>query len=696
MKKTIRFIALALLTCLFLSIPVNALSSHQKIYDTYSYSYDDNSELAGTTAYLPTETLNGNDLGVGPFDNLTDIYINESTGKVFITDSGKNRIIITDSAFSNVSVLYGGTLNGQLSNFSSPNGIFIDSQNNIFVADTGNSRILKLSPLGEILLEIKKPNIKQFETMDYKPLKVTVSPQGEIYVIAEGVYEGIINFDSTGEYQGFSGSNKVSPSIWELFWYKVSSRKQKASMSSFLPVVFKNIDIGDDEFVYSVAQYDENSTSLLKKLNPGGNDVLRNNSGQNLLGDLGNIYYGRYIGRTTFTDICYLGNEITVCLDSSRSKLFFYTGDAELMFAFGSRGEQYGNLTVPTAVDNLGYNLYVTDSTSATITVYTPTDYGKSMLKGISAYTNGDFTTANQQINKALSLNSNSELAYLVMGKMNLRNKDYSNALNNFYLANNRTYYSKAFENYRNQIIGEYFYYIFAAVILFLLYLILRSIIIKKRTKKPIEEIYAEKGILGEVTFAQYCMLHPFKGFNDIKREGRGNVLSATILVILLSVGTIFNVSMKGYIFGGKTSPNLLIEIAKIILPLILFCSINWGVTTLFDGEANLKSIYISCCYALWPMIVSRIPLLLLSNVLTIEESSIFFTLETAVYIYTIFLILVGNLTTQNFTMKKAVWMSIVTLLGMAIVIFILFLVFNLWYEIASWISQMVKELQFR
>ena len=132
------------------------------------------------------------------------------------------------------------------------------------------------------------------------------------------------------------------------------------------------------------------------------------------------------------------------------------------------------------------------------------------------------------------------------------------------------------------------------------------------------------------------------------------------------------------------------------ILPVVLFCIVNWGITTLFEGEGSMKYIIMSTCYALLPIALIQIPLITLSNVLTLEEASIYYTVSITFWVYTAILLLIGNMTVHNFSFKKTILMAVTTLLGMAIIVFILFLFINLWYEIVAWIAQLVKEVKFR
>jgi len=68
----------------------------------------------------------------------------DSAGNVYVADTGNNRIVEV-SALGVASVL---TINGLTPVLSSPSGIAIDGSGNLYIADTGNSRVVKVDTLG--------------------------------------------------------------------------------------------------------------------------------------------------------------------------------------------------------------------------------------------------------------------------------------------------------------------------------------------------------------------------------------------------------------------------------------------------------------------------------------------------------------------------------------------------------------------
>ena len=89
--------------------------------------------------------------GNGQFTNPEDVKL-DSNGNIFVADLGNDRIekftIDTSTNTVNFVTAFGTTGNGD-AQFNQPLGLGIDKNNNIFVADTNNDRILKFTDNGQ-------------------------------------------------------------------------------------------------------------------------------------------------------------------------------------------------------------------------------------------------------------------------------------------------------------------------------------------------------------------------------------------------------------------------------------------------------------------------------------------------------------------------------------------------------------------
>ena len=116
----------------------------------------------------------------------------DSLNNLYIADSDNNRIrkitpagVVTTLAGSGNAVHADGT--GVAASFSAPMEIAIDSANNMYVADTGNHRIRMITPAGVVTTiagngEAKWADGVGIQASFNSPAGITLDPQGNIYV----------------------------------------------------------------------------------------------------------------------------------------------------------------------------------------------------------------------------------------------------------------------------------------------------------------------------------------------------------------------------------------------------------------------------------------------------------------------------------------------------------------------------------
>ena len=133
----------------------------------------------------------------------------------------------------------------------------------------------------------------------------------------------------------------------------------------------------------------------------------------------------------------------------------------------------------PCSIDNMGHDLFVLDPTYNSITVFTPTEYGRLMFDAIRQYNQGDYITSGETWEKVLAMNGNCDLAYIGIGRSLLRQKKYKEAMEYFELKFDDDNYSKAFKQYRKQWVEEHI----ALIIVVLIVLIVIPLAIGKVKK---------------------------------------------------------------------------------------------------------------------------------------------------------------------------------------------------------------------
>lgn len=198
--------------------------------------------------------------------------------------------------------------------------------------------------------------------------------------------------------------------------------------------------------------------------------------------------------------------------------------------------------------------------------------------------------------------------------------------------------------------------------------------------------------------FALHVIIHPFDGFWDLTRERRGSMAAANFIVFLALFTRILRLQYTSFLFIRVywARVNVFIEFLTILLPLLIWCVANWSLTTLFEGKGRMKDIYVGTAYALTPYVLIQLPLILLSNVVTIEEGAFYTVLSNISLLWCGLLIVVAMMMIHDYSLGKTLVFMVMSLFGMLVIIFLMLLFFSLISDGIAYIVSLYKELSFR
>lgn len=656
----------------------------------YTYSYDFEARPA-PVPYLSSRTIDGVQLKVGAFRSPSDIFIDKD-GALYIADTGNHRIIIVDQDTKQAKVIDGFQNKGVEDHFKEPQGVFVDSENgHIFVSDTLNRRIVELDEDGNLVHIVEEPKSSLIRSnFQFAPTKLVLDKAKRLYVVSKGSYEGLMEFDGDGKFTGFIGTNRVKFNPIDLLWKKISTEEQREQMVLFVPLEFNNVDIDEDGFMYTTTS-EVGSNEPVKRLNPSGVDILRREGFHPPKGDILTTQTGSVTGGSTFIDVVSERAGIYNALDSKRGRIFTYDKDGQLLYQFGGIGSQLGRFKAPSAIDSFEDNIYVSDRILGTITVFEPTTYGKSVREAVLSHYDGKMEQAAEAWSKTLQLNRNNEIAYIGIGKALLKQDRYVEAMAQFELGNDRNYYSEAFKRNRELWLERNFGYLVAVIALVAAALML----VRRRFKAATTANYTDRGIWKNPF---YTAVHPFDGFWEMKYEQKGRVRIAFGILIGLFVTIIIKRQFSGFIvnYNNLAEFNSFDELKFVVLPFILWCVANWSLTTLMEGEGSFKDIIMATGYALLPLIIIYLPQIALSHVVTVEESTFYYLLNTVAMLWTIWLLFVGTMTVHQYTPGKTIVTMLLTLVMIGIILFLSLLLFSVVQQMLSFITSIYNEIIFR
>ncbi|MBQ9784982.1 MAG: YIP1 family protein [Clostridia bacterium] len=290
MKKIISVLLIVL--SLSMIIPMAVLStSAASAYQTYTYSIE-GTALYSPDAYSADISLTSKDLGLDKDLNKPNDLVTDNDGNVYIADSGNNRIVIFNRNYEYQGSLENFVIEGIDSTFKNPKGVFV-TDTSIWVCDTGNLRLLEFDKeTMSFKKKIDAPDSQLFgDSKKFSPIAMAVDQYGRMYVVSDASNEGIIVMNSNGDFVGFIGSQAVALSAWEIIWRNFQSAEQREQQSSTVTTTYNNITITSDGFVYvTTSSIAESSVSgaisskakdgtymPVKLLNPAGDEIMRRN-----------------------------------------------------------------------------------------------------------------------------------------------------------------------------------------------------------------------------------------------------------------------------------------------------------------------------------------------------------------------------------------------------------------------------------
>ena len=269
--KKLKF-AVLLVLCAVMLFPLFTVgASASSAYQTYTYSIDGKA-LYSPDAYSASKTVGSADLAFASFypnasadslkkltklDNPGDM-VTDSEKKVYIADSGNNRIVVL-TRYLELDYIISDFINdkGNPDSFTNPQGVFVvnpkDGDNGeIWVCDTDHNRLVVFDRVTfEFKRIIDQPQSQLFDSdAVYKPVAMAIDQYGRIYVVSSTTYQGIIVMDSEGEFVGFIGAQAVTISAWQILWRKLQTDEQKKVSAKLISTEYNNISITEDGFVY--------------------------------------------------------------------------------------------------------------------------------------------------------------------------------------------------------------------------------------------------------------------------------------------------------------------------------------------------------------------------------------------------------------------------------------------------------------
>lgn len=194
-----------------------------------------------------------------------------------------------------------------------------------------------------------------------------------------------------------------------------------------------------------------------------------------------------------------------------------------------------------------------------------------------------------------------------------------------------------------------------------------------------------------------YTMLHPFDGFYDVRAKKAGKAYLSFIILILWCLVSIFERQSTGYIFNhNKISElNIFLQIAKVIIPFVMWVYGNWIISILMNGTGSFRDIWLVSAYSAVPYIMSVIISVCLSNILVMNEPFAQYAIVFGM-LWSLLILFIGMMVIHEYTFSQNVTSVIFSVAVMGVILFLMMLLMTLWSQFYFFIRTIITEILFR
>ena len=218
------------------------------------------------TAYTPEELMELD------LKNPEDLFYDDFTGNLYICDTGHSRIVIVSPD---------GTVTEYADDhLDKPTGIMV-TEDRIYIAEYGKKELLVYTKNFELLNSIGKPTEPIFgANTKFAPRKLVVDSRGELYVVSEGSTSGLMQFNPHGNFLGYFGANTSNTSLKMILQRTFFTEEQINKFFKITPASVVNVAMDKQGLIYTVTG--GLTGEPLKKLSVSGLDLFGGNLSRNL------------------------------------------------------------------------------------------------------------------------------------------------------------------------------------------------------------------------------------------------------------------------------------------------------------------------------------------------------------------------------------------------------------------------------
>jgi hypothetical protein len=344
----------------------------------------------------------------------------------------------------------------------------------------------------------------------------------------------------------------------------------------------------------------------------------------------------------------------------------------------------------------------ILDEEKAEIQIFEPTEFTNLVHEALMLYQNGLYLESKELWENVLRMNSTFDLANLGIGEALFREENYYEALKAYRLAKYKPGYSDAFWEIRNIWLKNNLVYLIMGLIIFYVAVKIIKFIDKKyMVLRPVKFIFdkiKQISFIRQLTFIWCFIKRPADGYYGIKIENKVGYLASIFLLLMFFVVFVIDKYGRGFIFRTVQEGvyDIFIDASYVFGGSLLLIISNYLVSTINDGDGKFKHIFCGFVYSLAPYFIIKPFIIILSHILTLNESFLIHFSDFIVYVWVTILFIVMVKQINDYSLRETFKVIFLTLFTALIIVLILFIVYVLVSQVIDFISSIFGEAVYR
>jgi len=637
-----------------------------------------------------------------PLQNPKDIFIDKSDN-IYVADTGNNRIVQFDSNGKWIRYIE-ATVEGKPLN--KPEGVFVTDDGIIYIADTGNKRVIRINKDGSTK-EYGRPDSKFIpEAFKYDPTRLVVDKRGFLYIAVLGGYQGLLQLDPEGNFQSFYGANATVFSPLDAVKRLLYTKEMYANEISKLPGAISSVAVDNDGFMYTTTAGQGIKKNQIKKLSIRGMNLLKTDT--DVYGEVRRMEI-RFAtgGQVTpqLIDLAVDSNGNITAIDSSYKYINQYDANGNLLFFWAGPSSanttQLGLMKNPVAVDASSRNdLYLLDGQEGVVQIFRLSEFGMKVNEANKLTLAGRYEESEGPWREVLRLNANFSPAMLGLAKAAYKQGNYEEARDLFKRAEDHKGFSNAFWQIRLQWFQKNFSLMASIVLVLVIGLALFERLTRKTKWRNAWKNRKRSQNSAAVQFRHmfYLLKHPIDGFTALRYENKGGYWSALAVLacayaslVIMRLYTSFSFNMT-----DLNRFNVLSHFAQFALIWIGWVVSNYLVSSIYRGEGRFKDVFVGSAYALMPVILVGIPIAIISNIMTNSELAIYDFILNMMYLWAGLMFFWKVQSLQNYSVGETIVNLVLSILAFLILTVLLLVILGLSSDLKDFVFEVYQEVRLR